>query len=298
MKINKKELHDIFQGIANKSEEHFNNLFKQYQKVIYAIAFSILKNEEDSEEVVQNVFTKIYSAKKENLPTKYEASWLYTFTKNETLNFLKKRKKEVSIDEIYDISEEEKQIKCLLGKDAYCRIISKLEPKEQEIVSLKVLSKLSFREIAKLLNMPIGTVQWKYYKSMNTLKLLITNLSIFLITIGMFIVNRTKKGEKNLAESNKGEINGENANTENDRTESLNNTSPDNVKLDDDVSEKHENTITNNETSTTLPVNEINRLTNKDIGILSISGIFLILTIIFSIIFLKHQQKAKKKVSK
>ncbi len=298
MKINKKELHDIFQGIANKNEEHFNNLFKRYQNVVYAIAFSILKNEEDSEEIVQNVFAKIWNMKKENLPTNHEASWLYSLTKNETLNFLRNKKCEVSIEELYDITEEENESKKLLGQDAYYRIISKLAPKEQEIVSLKVLSELSFREIAALLNMPIGTVQWKYYKSVNTLKLLITNLSIFIITFGMFIVNRNKKGQKNWAESNRVEINGENANTENDRTESLTNTSPDNVKLDNNISEEHENTITNNETSTTLPVNEINRLTNKDIGILSISGIFLILTIIFSIIFLKHQQKAKKKVSK
>ena len=41
---------------------------------------------------VQTVFLKIFRLEKEKLPTKNVATWLYSVTKNETLNFLKNKK--------------------------------------------------------------------------------------------------------------------------------------------------------------------------------------------------------------
>lgn len=49
--------------------------------MIYGIAFSILKNKEDSEDVVQIVFSKLYVLDKEKLPKEKEATWLYSVTK-------------------------------------------------------------------------------------------------------------------------------------------------------------------------------------------------------------------------
>ncbi len=84
--INKQELHNIFKGIANKEENEFNKLYEKYNKLVYRISFSILKNKENSEDITQTVFTKIWNMNTNNLPTNSEASWLYTITKNETLN--------------------------------------------------------------------------------------------------------------------------------------------------------------------------------------------------------------------
>ena len=96
-KIDKEELHDIFKGISENNENYFNKLYEKYNMLIYGIAFSILKNRENSEEVVQKVFIKIWEMEKEKLPRSSEATWLYTLTKNETLNFLKNLKLEENI---------------------------------------------------------------------------------------------------------------------------------------------------------------------------------------------------------
>jgi hypothetical protein len=69
----------------------------------------------------------------------------------------------------------------------------------------------------------------------------------------------------------------------------------DNVSNDkQEVVEKENNTIEN----IVVEENETATLNNMDIGILSLSAIFFIITITFLIIFIKHQQKARKKVSK
>lgn len=289
--IEKEELHQIFSKLkVNKQEELFNQLYNKYQKLVYAIAFSILKNKHDSEEIMQQVFLKIWQMEKEKLPVANEASWLYSVTKNEAINFIKNKKEELNIENVYYISSENKELDEVIEQQTYNKIISKLTTKEQEIVSLKILSNLSFKQISQILNMPIGTVQWKYYKSIHTLKILLGNLSMFIITISLFFAGETKnrKKEANMLEEEQKEESAkkeqaiqkvETDNIENDR-----------VELSNENNELTENTIIQDTSQSSI--NKVN------IGILSISSIFLIITIIFTIIFIKHQQKAKKKMSK
>jgi len=161
-KLNDNELKELFIEIKYGNDIGFEKLYKRYRKLVYAIVFSILKNKQDSEDIVQVVFTKIYSIDKNKLPVKNEASWLYSVTKNETLNFLKKRKEYISLDDIYEIPDNNNELTKLIDQDNYNRLISKLDSIEKEIVSLKILANLSFEEIGKLLNKPTGTIKWKY----------------------------------------------------------------------------------------------------------------------------------------
>lgn len=274
-------------GIKNGNELDFNKLYEKYKNLVYGVTFSILKNKEDSEEIVQKVFIKLWKMEKNKMPTNNEASWLYKVTKNETLNFLKEKKEEISIDELYYITHEDKELNEIIEKDTYNKIIVKLPLKEQEIVSLKILSKLSFREISIILNIPIGTVQWRYYKGLHTLKLLLGNLSMFAITMTILVIKKLFiRKNKSIEETIKEDIID---NSEENRQEET-------LKKDET------NTIADTEITTdrteTTGIEGNTRIDVVDIGILSISSVFLIATIIFFIIFIKHQQKTGKKLSK
>ena len=54
---------------------------------------------------------------------------------------------------------------------------SSLDPKRQNVVTLKVLGGLSHKEIAQLLSMPVGTVQWLYNTSIKSLRRTLTALA-------------------------------------------------------------------------------------------------------------------------
>ena len=196
-KIDKKELHNIFCNMENNKEIYFNKLYEEYKKLVYAIAFSVLQDKDNSEDVVQKVYIKIWKMDKQNLPKTNEASWLYSITKNEAIDFIKNKKTLIDIDELYYISEEDKELAKIIDIDSYNRIISKLNDQEKEIISLKILSNLSFKEISAILNIPEGTVKWKYYKSLHTLKLLLGNLGMFIITatIGLKALVSNKKNK-------------------------------------------------------------------------------------------------------
>lgn len=296
-KIKKQDLHLIFQQIKNGDSEKINVLYSKYDRLVYGIAFSILKNKEDSEDIVQIVFTKIFEMDKSKFPTNNETSWIYSLTKNETLNYLRKQKENVSLDDIYCIAEEDEELNKIIEKDKYNRIISKLNEQEREIVSLKILSNMSFREISLLLKIPIGTVQWKYYTALHTLKLLLGNISMFILGILLFIKGNTANIKMEQINSNNDiNIGDENESEEKEQTE---NHASSSVESDISSSISTDDTIIQNEIIGMPELDEMTyENTNMNIGILSFTGIFLFFTIIFTIIFIKHQQTAHKNVSK
>lgn len=305
--IDKVELHEIFKELEDNKNNKFNELYSKYSNLVYRIAFSILKNEENSKDIMQKVFLKIWEMDKDKLPTNNEASWLYSITKNETLNYLRANKNAFDLDELYYVSSEDNELNKMLDRDKYNRIIAGLNVDEQEIVSLKILSNLSFKEISQILKMPIGTVQWKYYKSIHTLKILISNLSMFIIAITSFVIGNTINREKSadkVEEITQKDENKENEKVEQDGDDYDEYRENENKEVSKgDLPNKENNEIDNTTNGTTEnTVIEVNiprqKFDYKDIRILSIAGITLTISIIFSIIFIKHQQKAKKKVSK
>ena len=297
-KIKARELKELFIEIKYGNRIAFEKLYNNYNKLIYSIAYSILKNKQDAEDVVQIVFEKLYLIDKEKLPNRNESSWLYSITKNETINYLKRNKNNIDLDSIYNIEDDNNEINKIIDQDNYNRLISKLNNKEKEIISLKIISNLSFEEIGKLLKEPTGTIKWRYYKAVNTLKILLSNLGMFIITfvIGIKTLFNKKASDKveqdKTIGNNTTEQTGENTNAE---TKKEQENLKDEVKSD--VSESQDKETRNEINIVSQPTNtEI--INNSGVCILSISFIFLIITIIFSIILAKYQLKLRKKLSK
>lgn len=294
--INEKELHELFSRLKKNEKIAYEELYKRYSTLVYKIAFSILKDKENAEDIMQNVFIKIANLSEEKLPTNYEASWLYSVTKNEAISYIRKNKETISIEEVTAKSEEDK-IEAILQKEDYEKLISSLEQKEKQIISLKVEVGLTFKEIAKILNMPIGTIQWKYYKSLHSLKLLIGNLSLFIITAILTITNLAKNKRKTsnitIEETEENEIILENK-IEQDLLLEENNRLENAYKENNEEFEEQE---MNEEIKEPVIENSV-ELGFTDIVLIGITSIFLFFTIFFTIIFANYQQKTKKKASK
>jgi len=273
-KIKTKDLHSIFQKIISGDENAIEELYKNYKELVINIAFSIVKNRDLSEEIAQSVFIKIIKSDKSKLPISNESSWIYTVTKNETIEYLRKQHNEIDIDDIYDIANLKNEIDEIIDIDNFNTIIKCLDEKEKEIVFFKIISDFTFKEIAEILKIPIGTVQWKYYKAVHTLKIFISNLAMFVITFLIYIINtQTKNSFENMMEEDSVQ----------DSIDIPNN-HPGNIIIDSSISgdTKLESSLAN----------------IKEVGLVSVCSIFLLLTIIFGIIFAKYQQKKKKKTSK
>ena len=184
--INELELREIFEKIKNGDENSFESLYKNYHDLVFRISFSILKKKENSEDVCQEVFAKLMKLDKSKFPSTGEASWLYSVTKNEALQFIRKQKENVDIDELYTLESESDEIEDIVDMDSYYKLLEGLKTIDKEIISLKILSDFTFEKIAQMLNMPIGTVQWRYYKSIHSIKLSISNLAAVLVVFTLW----------------------------------------------------------------------------------------------------------------
>lgn len=299
-KIDEEELKKLFDEFKQNNKSAFEKLYIKYNKLVYGIAFSILKNKEDSEDVVQIVFEKLYNLDKNMLPTAKESSWLYTLTKNETISFLRKKKIAINLDNIYEIADNDSDISNIIAQDSYNNLISKLNEKEKQIVSLKILGGFSFKEIAKLVDEPIGTVKWRYYKSVHNIKILLGNLGMFVVTFVIGI--KTLFAQNRSAEINE-EIIMDDETTVINETLDVNESFEDDSRyngMEQDLFEENKSNVLQSEVEEVQEPVENNYSIEKEInyfglGILIISIIFLILTIFFLI---KSKLKRIKKTSK
>lgn len=141
-KINEKEIKQIFLEIKTNKQEGYEKLYLKYNKLVYSIAFSILKNQTDSEDIVQIVFSKIYELPINMLPTKNEASWIYSLTKNTSISFLRKKRNCLNIEDIYELENKNSEIEEIIEKDLYKRLLKKLNNNEKEIISLKIIARI------------------------------------------------------------------------------------------------------------------------------------------------------------
>ena len=335
-KIDEKELKNLFNEFKEDNKSNFEKFYLKYNKLVYGIAFSILKNKEDAEDIVQIVFSKLYSLSKENFPSKSEASWIYSLTKNETISFLRKQSNNINFDNIYEIQDYNNEINNIIDKIEFNSLIDKLNELEKQIVSLKIISGFSFDEIGRLLKLPTGTVKWKYYKSINNLKVLLGSLGMFIITfvIGIktlfnkdrsinqeeFIVNDEILNDENLNDENLNEIvqnEGEEQNIEDNRSSinqeqfnDIENKSDDaekqsiieNLTIENEIEDEKQNTIQNEientiEETESLKNDNLNEENTNLLGI-GICGISIFFLILTIIYLIKYKLKYQLKYNK
>lgn len=293
-----KKEEEIFELLKTNRKLGIEELYKNYSKLVYGVIYSILKNTDETEDVLQNVFVKIFKLDNEKLPTKSHLSWLYSVAKNETINYIKKHSKEKNYESLYEITDNDTEIEKVLDKEYFNKLIENLPPKQQEILSLKIISNLSFREIANILDMKIPAVQWHYYKSLNTLKLLLGN--VITIFVGAFLYIKTR----GLTERNEAEPEENDSVKEKDEVAIDEKNTADNKSINQSIEPQEEYnradsyTGKNDTIEITAQATGAAESSTNNIVSLGIIITTIIFVVTFSIFLIKRQIKLKKKLSK
>lgn len=160
------------QKLMNDIEADFKNLYFQYQPKAYKVAYYILKNELTSEDLVQDVFVKLWQ-KRESLDQidKLEA-YIHQMVKNAAFSLIKTtpHTQEEAIELAYEeqYTEEDNQLRLSIEK-----AVSQLTPKCRLVFSLSRFEGLTNDEIAEYLDMSKRTVETQIS---NALKMFRTDL--------------------------------------------------------------------------------------------------------------------------
>jgi RNA polymerase sigma-70 factor (ECF subfamily) len=173
----------------------FYNLYERYCRRLHGFVLRYIKQEDDAEEIVQEVFVKIWESRnKINVYSSFE-SFLFTIAYNTTISLLRKRTNEKKylehikslqqfnsspdlIDEVY-FNELNDRVQSLLNE---------LTPRQKEIFQLSREEGLTHDEIAKKLNISVNTVKKHMANTLAFLKLQIdSSLTINLLFVCLFL---------------------------------------------------------------------------------------------------------------
>lgn len=160
----------LVKKLQNGDMTVFDDLYYQTKDIVFYTILGILKDYSLSEDIMQDTYLKALSKIHSYKPTHSFKSWIVTIGRNSAINEFNRRKKETSIDiqenqTIFGKTESISENQILIEQ-----IFKVLNDTEREIVLLHVVGDLKHREIAKLLEKPLGTVTWTYNNSIKKLK--------------------------------------------------------------------------------------------------------------------------------
>ena len=152
---------------AVKIDDHyaFDQLFHKYGPMLYAFVASILKDEPESEEVVQDIFLKIWEKRKELQTGLSFKSYLFTIAYNATKKVYRQKlldnkyKQEAAIMMGQDSSSDLSVVEYRNLLDYVDTIINRLPPARREIFIMSKKDDLTNAEIANMLNISEQTVK-------------------------------------------------------------------------------------------------------------------------------------------
>lgn len=162
------ELLRLFREEATK-EKAFTDIIKKYQEKLYWHIRRMVVNHDDADDVLQNVFIKVWNALANFREDSRLYTWLYKIATNECLTFLdqQKRKSAVRLDEIE--SGLSNKIKADTGFDAnqlewkLQLAIQRLPEKQRLVFNLRYYDEMPYEEMSKVLETSEGALKASYH---------------------------------------------------------------------------------------------------------------------------------------
>ena len=176
----KKAAQDLIQRIGAGDKEAFRTLIEKYQRLVINIVFRMITNANDREDVCQDIFLRIYNNLSGFRFQSKLSTWIAQIAYNRSINFLQKKKiplfhdtcsDTLSIENISDNHNTPDRI--LEEKDIMNRLqheIDQLSIPFRTILTLYHLQDMSYLEISRIMNLPVGTVKSHLFRARKSLK--------------------------------------------------------------------------------------------------------------------------------
>ncbi len=181
--FSKKALEDfslIDKATNDKDQNAYAELMKRYKKPVYHMILKMIRNVDDAEDLTIEAFAKAFKNLHRFKKDYTFSTWLFRIATNNTIDFI--RKKKLNTTSIYnsftddngeavaiEVEDQELDPQDLAIKEQRIKLmrvfVNKLPPKYQRLVKLRYFDELSYDEIAKELEAPLGTVKAQLHRA-------------------------------------------------------------------------------------------------------------------------------------
>ncbi|MEP2025244.1 MAG: sigma-70 family RNA polymerase sigma factor [Reichenbachiella sp.] len=170
----------IDHAVNEGDEQAFAELMARYKRPVYHMILKMIRNTDDAEDLTIEAFAKAFKNLHKFKKDYTFSTWLFRIATNNTIDFIRKKKlntfslntsftddggEAVTIDvEDKNRNPQDEAINTQ-KKELVQMFVSKLPPKYQRLVRLRYFDELSYDEIAKTLDAPLGTVKAQLHRA-------------------------------------------------------------------------------------------------------------------------------------
>jgi RNA polymerase sigma-70 factor (ECF subfamily) len=170
-KMNEFSDSELLEKFSDESTRHyaFNLLVKQYQQRLYWHVRRILIQHEDTNDVIQNVFIKVWSNLLNFRGDSQLYTWLYRIATNEAISFIKQKKRKIFIsftDVEYEMGQTLSHDPLFTGDKIQKKLqeaILKLPTQQRLIFNMKYYDDMKYEEISEILGVSVGGLKASYH---------------------------------------------------------------------------------------------------------------------------------------
>lgn len=152
-------------AISRGDESAFNEFFNHYHPRLYGYALTMIQSHNPSEEVVSDVFIKVWTGRKRLSSIENVNHYMFRAVKNQALNYLEKRKlgtvdlDQVKDNEIGDFIQPDLSVLNRELADQIQSAIESLPPRSKLIFGLIRIDGMKYKEVAEHLDLSVKTVE-------------------------------------------------------------------------------------------------------------------------------------------
>lgn len=168
----------LLERIAAKNQNALENLYVLYSRIIYSVVIRIVKNQEDAEEVLQNIFLQVWE--KAGSFNKHKGTvyaWLMTMARNKAIDKIrsadhKKNSGTFTFDEKIEIWENENSMLAIDAAAAAERseyvkkALYNLPDEQRLVIEMAFFDGYTQKEISEKLKLPLGTIKTRSRQGM------------------------------------------------------------------------------------------------------------------------------------
>lgn len=194
LKLSDKARHDyvLVKAALSGDEKAFARLLSRYKDAIYFMLLKMVNNRSDAEDLTLEAFGKAFKNLHQYSPTYAFSTWLFKIASNNCIDFLRKKKGTyVSIENNNHQNENNETVR-LKAKEPnpeeqlirnqkailLQKVVRRLKPRYRTLVELRYFREFSYEEIAKELNLPLGTVKAQLFRAREILFKMIESTEI------------------------------------------------------------------------------------------------------------------------
>jgi len=160
----------FIEALKDKDEETFEYIYNETKHAVYAMIVSIIKDKTESQDLMQDTYITMLEKIDQYKIGKSFLNWLLVIARNKAIDYYRRKKHEVLVD----ISESDDLLPVTspIGERSALvnEMLDNLTEIERSVFLLRIIQNFKNREIAKILNLPLGTVLWHQSKAMKKIK--------------------------------------------------------------------------------------------------------------------------------